>query len=223
MEAPRFQPQPPAVAAPTRAGLRPSEDRLLGALAVVAMLGLMWLVELVNHDEHGRLDQYGIRPRSEAGLEGLVTGPFLHASYAHLIGNTTPFLVLGLLIAWNGYRRVLFVAALVGLLSGFGVWLLAPGNEDVFGASGVVFGFAAYLIARGFFTHSPAQLLVAVCVLAVFGTTLAFSLLPHPNVSWQGHLYGVLAGVLAARLIDGRPAPTRAPGPSLPPPEPPPA
>ena len=65
-----------------------------------------------------------------------------------------------------------------------------------------MFGFAAYLIARGVFSRKPMHLVAGVAVIAVYGATLLFGFIPHPGVSWQGHLFGAVGGVVAARVLD---------------------
>lgn len=178
------------------------DDRLRGLALVGAMLALMWVLEAIDA-AGAHLDDDGIRPRTAAGLEGIVFGPFLHASFAHLLSNTIPFAILGAVIALNGLARVALVTLVVGLVSGAGTWLTAASGTDTIGASGLVFGFAAYLIARGLFSRRALHLAAGVVVLAVYGGSLAFSLIPTPGVSWQAHLFGALGGILAARTLDG--------------------
>ena len=95
------------------------------------------------------------------------------------------------------------VAATVisALVSGLGVWLIAPELSVTAGASGLVFGFAAYLVARGVVARDLLNLAVGAVVIAVFGTGLLAGLLPQTGISWQGHLFGAVGGVLAARLL----------------------
>ena len=78
-----------------------------------------------------------------------MASPFLHGSWSHLIGNTIPFIVLGMAIALGGLARVAAVTGIVALVGGLGTWLTAPSNSIVIGASGLIFGYATYLIARG--------------------------------------------------------------------------
>ncbi|MBI5104134.1 MAG: rhomboid family intramembrane serine protease [Solirubrobacterales bacterium] len=167
------------------------------------MVAVMWAVEVVDLVA-GDLDGAGIRPRDPEGLVGIATAPFLHAGFAHLIGNTVPFLVLGAVIALGGLVRVAAVTAIVALVGGLGTWFVAPENTVHIGASGVVFGFAAYLMARWVYSRRALHLLTGVLVLAVYGTTLLFGLVPKPGVSWQGHLFGAVGGVVAARVLHGR-------------------
>jgi membrane associated rhomboid family serine protease len=179
-------------------------DRELGFFLVVAMLAIMWIVEVIDQVGDTNLDSHGIEPRQVDGLEGVVTAPFLHADWGHLIGNTVPFVVLGLTIAFTGLARIASVTVIVALVGGLGTWLVAPAHTNHIGASGLVFGFAAYLLARGFFSRNLVHLGVGIVVIAIYGSTLLFGLVPHDGISWQGHLFGGIGGVVAARMLDSR-------------------
>jgi membrane associated rhomboid family serine protease len=172
-------------------------------LAIVGLLfAAMWVLEIVDQVivDH-KLDEYGIEPRETDGLIGIVAAPFLHADFGHLISNTVPFIIMGVLIALGGAVRVLAVTAIVGLVSGFGVWLIAPENTNHIGASGIVFGYGTYLMTRGFYNRSAVEILVGIVVAALFGTSLLAGLAPQQGISWQGHLFGAIGGVVAARLL----------------------
>ncbi len=181
-----------------------SESRTAGLLAVAVLVAVMWVAELVDAVLGGRLDGLGIEPRQVDGLTGVVLAPFLHADFGHLMANTVPFLVLGALVALSGLARVLSVAAIVTLVGGLGTWLVAPSATIHLGASGVVFGFAAYLVARGLFDRRAISLAVGLLVALLYGTTLLLGLLPQAGVSWQGHLFGAVGGLVAARLLAAR-------------------
>lgn len=174
-----------------------------GLALVVGMVALMWGVEVVDLVA-GDLDANGIAPRDVDGLDGILWSPFLHDGFLHLVGNTVPFLVLGAAIAWAGLKRIAAVAAIVALVGGLGTWLVAPADTIHIGASGLVFGFAAYLLARGLFSRRLAHLAVGVLVLAIYGTTLVFGVVPTPGISWQGHVFGAVGGLVAAWALDAR-------------------
>lgn len=161
----------------------------------------MWIVEIINTIDSNRLDHDGIYGRSIGHLWGILTAPFIHASFAHLIGNTIPFLFMGLIIALRGARRLALVTLIVILVGGLGTWLVAPASIPTIGASGVVFGYAAYLFARGFFDRSALEVLVGLIVGVIWGGALLVSLVPHSGISWQGHLFGLLGGVVAAAML----------------------
>jgi membrane associated rhomboid family serine protease len=168
------------------------------------MVALMWLVEVVDLVA-GDIDSAGIRPRDTDGLVGIFLAPFLHGNFAHLLGNTVPFLILGTVIALSGLARVAVVAAIVAVVGGLGTWLIAPAGTVHIGASGLVFGFAAYLVARGAYSRRALHVGIGLLVLALYGTTLAFGLVPTPGISWQGHLFGAVGGIVAARVLHGGP------------------
>jgi membrane associated rhomboid family serine protease len=188
-------------------------ERERGLMLVGGMAALMWAVEVVDLAA-GDLDANGIRPRDGEGLLGIALSPFLHGDFGHLIGNTIPFLVLGAVIALSGLARVAAVTGIVAVGGGLGTWLVGPGDTIHIGASGIVFGYATYLLARGVYSRRLLHLGTGVVVLALFGTTLLFGLIPSAGVSWQGHLFGALSGVLAARVLDAR-RDLAAPGPAL--------
>ena len=182
------------------------DPRIGGLLFVAAMAALMWVVEVVDVVAGGDLDSAGIRPRDPDGLPGIAAAPFLHGGFGHLIANTVPFLLLGAAIALSGLARIVAVTVIVAVVGGLGTWLTAPAGSVTIGASGLVFGFAAYLFARGAFSRKPLHLAAGLVVLAVYGATLLLSLVPTPGISWQGHLFGAIGGIVAARVLDRRPA-----------------
>ena len=180
--------------------------RTLGLVLVAAMVAVMWVVEIVDVFA-GDLDSAGIRPRDPEGLIGIGLAPVLHGGFGHLAGNTVPFLVLGMVIALSGLARIVAVTVIVAIVGGLGTWLVAPAATVHIGASGLVFGFAAYLIARGAYTRRAWHLVGGLVVLFLYGTTLLIGFVPTPGVSWQGHLFGAIGGVVAAWLLHRRSQP----------------
>jgi len=177
------------------------KSRADGILTLLALAAIMWAVEVVNALDSYRLDRDGIVPRSVAHLDGIVFAPFLHASFSHLLANTVPFLILGLAIALAGAGQLLRVTAIVALASGLGTWLIAPGGTVTVGASGVVFGYATYLITRGIFDRRILEIALGVVVAVLFGGVLVYDLIPHSGISWQAHLFGGIGGVIAAAAL----------------------
>jgi membrane associated rhomboid family serine protease len=171
----------------------------MGVLAAV-----LWVVQFVNAADGYRLDRFGLRPRTVSGLEGIVTSPFLHASYGHLIGNTAPFVLIGWVVLLGGVRQFVTVSVIVVVAGGLATWLVAPSGYIV-GVSALVMGWLGYLLARAYFSRKVLWIVVAVLVLFFFGTLLG-GLLPsfNSNVSWQGHLCGFGAGILAGWILHPR-------------------
>ena len=194
----------------TGQGGRERDDRMAAFIAIAVMVGIMWILEIGDQIAGGDLDGYGIRPRDVDALPGILATPFLHEGFGHLIGNTIPFVVLGAIIAFDGLARLLLATAIIIVVGGLGTWLIAPAGTVHIGASGVVFGYAAYLIVRGIFSRSLLELGIGLLVLVLYSSTLMSALVPTPGVSWQSHVFGALAGVLAAWLL-GRPSREGAP------------
>ena len=167
---------------------------------VALLVAAMWTIEIIDLFPGTNFDRWGVRPRQAVGLIGIATAPFLHSGLPHLISNTIPFLVLGGLIAASGINRFFQVTVIVGLVSGLGTWLVGPTGTDHIGASGLVFGYLAYLLARGFFDRKLTYLFVGVVVLFFYGGVL-WGVIPRDGISWQGHIFGAIGGLIAARAF----------------------
>jgi membrane associated rhomboid family serine protease len=178
------------------------DPRRQGIALVAALAAVMWVAEIIDQAVDAGFDQYGIEPRDVSGLDGIVLSPFLHAGFDHLAANTVPFIAMGVLIALSGLARVAAVTAIVALVGGVGTWLVAPEHTIHIGASGIVFGYGAYLIVRGLYSRRFAHLAAGILIVGIWGTTLLAGLAPEEGISWQGHLFGAVGGVVAARLLD---------------------
>jgi membrane associated rhomboid family serine protease len=183
---------------------KPRDDRVSGAILVAVLVAIMWCVEVIDAISGGDLERHGIEPHDPDALPAIAAAPFLHAGWGHLIGNTVPFLILGFAIALSGLVRVVWVTVIVAVVAGLGVWIFAPAGTVHIGASGLVFGYASYLIFRGLFSRSVLHIAVGLVVVVLYGTTLLLSLAPRDGISWQGHLFGAIGGVLAAWWLDRR-------------------
>lgn len=187
---------------------------LVGGVTVVTFVALLYVIEVIDVLTRHRLDQEGIRPLQIDGLWGIVWAPLLHGGWPHLVANTVPALILGFLMTLAGMSRFVFATAIIWILGGFGTWLI--GNIGAYcplagvtcttnhiGASGLIFGWLAFLIVFGFFSRKLWEIVVGVIVLFVYGGVLLGVLPGTPGVSWQGHLCGALAGIFAAYLLSG--------------------
>jgi len=183
---------------------RATDEWSVAGTWIAGFVAVLWVAEVVDTVLGGSLDAQGIRPGSTDGLVGIVFAPLLHAGFGHLVANTVPLLVLGFLVLLSGLARGLAVTAVVWVVGGLGTWLLGGAGTVHLGASGLVFGWLAFLLVRGFFTRRPTEILVGVGVLLVYGSLLLGALPGTPGVSWQGHLFGAVGGVLAAWWLMGR-------------------
>ena len=174
-----------------------------GFVLLAVFVAAIWVLVAVDALADNPLAGYGIMPRTVDGLRGIPLAPFLHGGFGHALSNTVPLLMLGGLVAARGWQALLGVTLFVVLLGGAGVWLAARSGSHI-GASGLVFGYFGYLVARGWYDRRIVSILIAVVVIIVYGG-LIFGVLPTGDrVSWEGHLTGLIAGILAARL--GKPS-----------------
>ncbi|WDG41931.1 rhomboid family intramembrane serine protease [Pseudomonas synxantha] len=174
-------------------------DAFKGFKTSAGLALLMVALQLLNVATGYSLMAFGLVPRTLHGLFGILTSPFLHASFAHLSANLIAFMVLGTLVILDGLHRFIAVSAIVILLGGALVWLFGFAGVHV-GASGWVFGLWAYLLARAWFHRSWSNLITAGVVAVLYGG-LIFGFLPRQGVSFEGHLFGAFAGFIAAKVL----------------------
>lgn len=180
----------------------PMTNELRSVAAVVATLWIVhlvdWILIPINFNE------YGLVPRTINGLLGIITMPFLHGGWGHLIGNTIPLCIL-LFLLTHSRRDYWEVLASIVVLGGLLLWCFGRNAAHV-GASGLVYGLVAFLIASGFAERKVLPILISVVVGFLYGTTLLWGVLPTAGsyVSWDGHLFGAIAGALTAYAVAGR-------------------
>ncbi len=183
----------------------------VGGATILSFVAVLYIIELVDQLSRHSLDRNGIRPLEADGLWGIVFAPLLHANWQHLAANTVPALVLGFLVTLTGMARFVWATAVIWIVGGFGTWLIGdvggcPIPTNHIGASGLIFGWLTFLLVFGWFTRHIWQIVTGIVVLFVYGGVL-WGAVPELNrcggVSWQGHLCGAIAGVLAAYWLSG--------------------
>ncbi|NNE94964.1 MAG: rhomboid family intramembrane serine protease, partial [Acidimicrobiales bacterium] len=168
---------------------------------------LWWLIEITDtYLLSDRLQRNGIVPRRSDGIDGILWAPFLHSDFGHVMSNTFPFLILSGLILLRGLRRWMTVTIIGILLGGLLTWLIG-GTGNHIGGSGVIFAYFGALFGAAFFERRPAALAPALVAVVMYTTTVVVGLVPQDSVSWEGHLSGFIAGIVAAKLLaEPRPA-----------------
>ena len=192
------------------------KDRLVSIILLLIFVAVIWVVYLVNSLLFdGSLNRYGLSPMAlpyrwlsefepslpylAGSLRGILLSPLLHGSFSHLMSNTFPLLLLGGFVAIRGAKTLIGVSLLVIVLGGLLVWIVGRPAVHI-GASGLVFGYFGFLVAQGWYERSIVSIVVAVGVLLLYGGII-FGVLPQSGfISWEGHLFGLIAGVLAARM-----------------------
>ncbi|MEV4838522.1 rhomboid family intramembrane serine protease [Nonomuraea sp. NPDC049486] len=175
---------------------------LASLLTMLAIVGVMWAVEIFDYLTPGTPDlAYGIRGWDPQGLVGIFTAPFLHGGFGHLMANSLPLLVLGFLAGLRGIGRFLAASLLIIVIGGIGTWFASgPGTVTV-GASGLVFGYFGYVVARGLFDRRALDIVIGIGVVIAYWSILAGVLPSDPYISWQGHLFGLIGGLVAAWVL----------------------
>ncbi|MFF3857402.1 rhomboid family intramembrane serine protease [Micromonospora sp. NPDC002575] len=174
-------------------------------VAMCAVVPVLFLVEALDVGLGIDLDLAGgIIPRHIDGLDGVLFSPFLHADFNHLYSNSVPLILLGTFVLAAGFRRFMWSTLVIVLVSGLGVWFTGSPNSVVVGASGVIFGYLGVLLTRGVVERSWWNFAVVLLVGLLYGWQLLGILPTDERISWQGHLFGLVGGVVAAILFRRR-------------------
>lgn len=170
---------------------------------ILTLVALIWAIELINFFLGHSLISFGILPRRYDGLIGIPLAPMLHGGILHTVSNTLPMLFLGALTLTGGQKRFWGTTISVTLLSGALVWLFAREAYHV-GASGLVFGYFGAILARAVFERSILSVVIGAGTVAVYGG-LIWGVLPlRSHVSFESHLFGLIAGILVVWLGEKR-------------------
>lgn len=192
--------QPPALPTDHRSqqwGLAIKDNLVLlfGAVAIA------WGLQLADLITFSFLDNFGIKPRTLSGIPGILAAPFLHGGFGHLLSNTFPFLMLGGIVLIGGRKLFVAISLFIIAIGGGALWTIGPAGTNHIGASLLIFGYLGFLLARGVVEKSTFWIVVSVAVLILYGGMLAGVLPGQEGISWQGHLFGFIAGVLGARVL----------------------
>jgi membrane associated rhomboid family serine protease len=176
--------------------------QLIGSLIYPSiMIMIMWIVKIVETGLGTHFGFLGLQPLHAEGLIGIVTAPFIHEDFSHLMANTVPFFILGGLIFFF-YKDVAWkLLLLIWLTTGLWVWVFARGNAIHIGASGIVYGMASFLIFSGIFRRDARLMAITLLVTFIYGGIiwgLFPQLFPNQNISWESHLMGLIAGIVMA-------------------------
>ena len=174
---------------------------------MLLLLAVIWGVAAVNLVTGHALVQFGIVPRSVAGLVGVPLAPFLHFGLVHAISNTLPLLILGGLLLFSDRARFWRVTVIAILGGGLLTWALARGAPNVHvGASGLLFAYFGYLVTRGFVERSIVAMAVTLLVVLLYGGMIWGVLPGRPFISFESHLFGFITGIAIAWRGSHRPA-----------------
>lgn len=167
------------------------QDRILPIAIIIGAIWVVFVLDIVLP-----LEKLGLVPRSLSGLTGIVAMPFLHGNIGHLVSNTVPLaILLGLMVISR--PKPWSTIVILTLISGVALWLFGRGNLHI-GASGLIYALMGYLIATGILERRLISAAVALFVGVTYGASILGGILPAPGISWEGHLFGLLAGATLA-------------------------
>lgn len=166
---------------------------------MLIMLGVLWAFNCINWVTGSWFNRLGIRPRRVSGLVGILFAPILHSNFNHLLFNTVPLLCLGLFVMTLGLTQFYWATAIIVFLAGLGVWLIGRRGNHI-GASALIAGYFGYVVASAYVQPTFTTFFCAAIAIYYFGGIL-FSLFPtEESTSWEGHMCGFLAGLIAMYL-----------------------
>ncbi len=177
-------------------------NSLIGNIEIAgSLIILIWVIHFLNYLIPVDFRQFGIRPRQLSGLAGIFLSPFLHGGLRHLMGNSGALFVL-VVVSLSLGRKLAFAALVIIIIAGGGaVWLLGkPGTVHI-GASGVIFGLIGFLLFTGFFQKRLKPVIASVIVGFFYGSALLSLFIYMPGISWSGHFWGFLSGIIAAWIL----------------------
>lgn len=173
---------------------------------LLSFAAIFWLIYIIDTFvmPNYYLNQYGIIPRDLIGLRGILLAPFLHGNFNHLVGNTIPFLILGWLVMLQQISDFWRVTGLSMLIGGLGTWLIGQTQSVHIGSSILIFGYLGFLLFRGYFQRNMPSIALSI-VVGIFYGSYIFGVVPgQEGISWEGHLFGFIGGVIAAYWIAKR-------------------
>ncbi|MEM1244188.1 MAG: rhomboid family intramembrane serine protease [Pseudomonadota bacterium] len=179
-------------------------EQFLQALASNANYALivlicLWLLHIFNSILGYRLNYLGIIPRRLAGLPGIVFFSFLHGDYNHIFFNSIPLFILLCFLLTYGLHFAIVVTIYIILIAGILTWVFGR-NAIHIGASSLIMGYFGFLLVNAYYNISVNSILIAFVCLYYFGG-LFFSIFPtRERISWEGHLFGLIAGILVGYL-----------------------
>jgi membrane associated rhomboid family serine protease len=181
--------------------MKEDEKRLLRSMVFPFLLVfIMWAVRIVETVGGYDFAFLGIYPLKWQGLIGIITTPFIHSGFSHLAANSVPMIVLGSALFYF-YKDIAFrILIMIWIFTGFWVWV--GGRESYhIGASGIVYGLAAFILVSGIIRRHTGLMAMALVVVFLYGSLIwgIFpEFFPHENISWESHLFGLIAGISLA-------------------------
>lgn len=170
---------------------------ILASLYPIVLITIMWIIKIAESALPYDFHTWGIYPLHWEGLKGIIFSPFIHGSYEHLISNTFPLLILGTALFYFYRQLGIKITIFSWIMSGLWVWVFARESYHI-GASGIIYSWAAFLFVSGVIRDHPRLMALSLLIAFLYGS-MVWGIFPlRERMSWEGHLMGLLAGVVLA-------------------------
>jgi membrane associated rhomboid family serine protease len=167
---------------------------------ILSFVLIIWAIEIFNYIFGHPFSNLGIYPRELWGLPGILFTPLIHHGFEHTITNSISIIVLGILISLKNHRIILKVSLFIIIVGGLGVWIFGRPASHI-GASGLIFGYFGFLVARGWYVQDFGSIAISIVTIILYGGMI-FGIFPGQSyISWEAHLFGFLAGLISARIF----------------------
>ena len=178
------------------------------SLLLLGITFCLWVITIIdqNTPNWNLTLNYGIKPKIISGILGIFTAPLIHINYSHLIGNTLPFMALAGMVLMNGRRKFIFTSIFSALFAGIGIWVFGAAGSIHTGSSTLIFSYLGFLLIQAWLVRSILTGFLAILSISLYGTLLLTLLINQDGISWHGHLFGLLGGLISAILITSSPA-----------------
>ena len=177
------------------------QSSILGSISgILSFVLLIWAIEIFNYVFGHPFSNLGIFPRNIWGLPGILFTPLIHHGFEHTITNSISLIILGILISLKNHRIIFKVSLFIIIVGGLGVWIFGRSASHI-GASGLIFGYFGFLVARGWYVRDFGSITISILTIILYGGMI-FGIFPgQAYISWEAHLFGFIAGLLSARIF----------------------
>jgi membrane associated rhomboid family serine protease len=167
---------------------------------ILSFVLLLWAIEIFNYIFGHPFSNLGIFPRHLWGLPGILFAPLIHHGFEHTITNSISLIILGILISLKNHRIIFKVSLFIIIVGGLGVWVCGRPASHI-GASGLIFGYFGFLVARGWYVRDFGSIVISIITIILYGGMILGIFPGQTYISWESHLFGFIAGLLSARIF----------------------
>ena len=163
----------------------------------VIFLTIIWLIKIIEYGFEISFANFGVLPKKANGIKGIFFSPFIHKDFNHLINNSYPILVLMSIINFFYKKIANEIFIWLYFISGFLLWIIGRPYFHI-GASGFIYALATFVFVSGLIRNNPQLSAISMIIIFIYGSMIWGVFPLKENISWEGHLCGLISGVLIA-------------------------